>query len=50
MTDYPWLFGLIMIFGGPICAFWGRRFFPWVISGIVAITILMGTIIIFSVL
>ena len=50
MHDYPWLFGIIMIVGGPICAFFGRRFFPWVISGIVAVTLLLGTLIVCSVL
>jgi hypothetical protein len=50
MTDYPWLFGIIMILGGPIVALYGRRFFPWVISGVVALSFLMGALVICSIL
>lgn len=48
--DYPWLFGIIMILGGPIVAMYGRRFFPWVVAGVVAVTILLGALIMSSVL
>lgn len=48
--DYPWLFGIIMILGGPIVALYGRRFFPWVVSGVVAVTVLLGALIVSSVL
>lgn len=41
MHDYPWVFGIIMILGGPIVALYGRRFFPWVIAGIVSISFLL---------
>ena len=30
-----------MILGGPIAALYGRRFFPWVIAGIVSISFLL---------
>lgn len=39
-----------MILGGPIVALYGRRFFPWVIAGIVSITFLMFTLVFCSVL
>lgn len=45
MHKYPWMFGLIMILGGPIVALYGRRFFPWVIAGIVSVTLLLGTLV-----
>jgi hypothetical protein len=50
MIDYPWLFGLIMIIGGPIVALFGRKFFPWVIAGIVSVTFLLGTLVFCSLL
>jgi hypothetical protein len=50
MHDYPWLFGIIMILGGPIVAFYGKRFFPWVIAGIVSITFLLGALVVCSLL
>jgi hypothetical protein len=50
MNDYPWLFGIIMILGGPIVAFYGKRFFPWVVSGIVAVTFLLGALVVCSLL
>lgn len=43
--DYPWVFGLIMIFGGPFVLFYGRRFFPWVTAGVASLFILLGTLI-----
>jgi hypothetical protein len=46
IKDYPWLFGIIMILGGPIIAFYGRRFFPWVIASIVFISTLLITLVI----
>ena len=50
MVDYPWLFGLIMILGGPIVALFGRKFFPWVIFCCVGITFFMATLIFCSLL
>lgn len=50
MNDYPWLFGIILILGGPVVALYGRRFFPWVVAGIVAVTFLLGTLAICDVL
>jgi len=38
LKKYPWTIGLIMIIAGPIIALYGRRFFPWVIGGIVFFT------------
>ena len=45
MHDHPWIFGLIMIIGGPIVALSGQRFFPYVISGIVSFSLLLGILI-----
>lgn len=39
-----------MILGGPIVALYGRRFFPWVIAGIVSVSFLLGTLVFCSVL
>ena len=50
MATYPWLFGIIMILGGPIVALYGRRFFPWVIAGVLAISFLMGSLVFCSIL
>lgn len=50
MTKYPWALGLIMILLGPVVGLFGRRFFPWVISGIVAMTLLLAGLIITSIL
>lgn len=49
MHDYPYIFGIILILGGPIVALYGRRFFPWVIGGIVSICILLGILVFCSV-
>jgi hypothetical protein len=48
--DYPWAFGIIMILGGPIVLLFGRRFFPWVTAGIVAISICLGAFVVCSIL
>lgn len=45
MHDHPWIFGLIMIIGGPIVALSGQRFFPWVMTGIVSISLSLGILI-----
>ena len=50
MHDYPWLFGIIMVVGGPLVAMYGKRFFPWVVAGIVSVTLLMASLVICSVL
>ena len=50
MHDYPWLFGIIMILGGPIVALYGRRFFPYVIAGIVSLSFLLMSLIVCSLL
>lgn len=50
MKKYPWALGIFMIFFGPVVGLFGRRFFPWVISGIVAVTLLMAGLIITSIL
>jgi MFS family permease len=50
MHNYPWLFGIIMILGGPIVALYGRRFFPYVIAGIVSISFLLLSLIVCSLL
>jgi len=50
MHDYPWAIGIIMILGGPIVALYGRRFFPWVIAGIVSLTFLIGTLLFCSII
>ncbi len=42
MQRYPWLFGLIMIVSGPFVAFYGRRYLPKVIAGIVFISSVVG--------
>lgn len=38
-----------MILGGPVIALYGRRFFPWVIAGIVSISFLLGFLVFCSV-
>ncbi len=38
-----------MILGGPIVGLYGRRFFPWVIAGIVSVNLLLGTLVFCSV-
>jgi hypothetical protein len=48
--DYPWAFGLLMVLGGPIVLLFGRRFFPWVTAGIVAVCLFFGTFMIASIL
>jgi hypothetical protein len=47
--NYPWMVGIIMILGGPIVGLYGRRFFPWVIAGIVSVNVLLGTLVFCSV-
>ena len=47
---YPWLFGIILVLGGPIVLLFGRRFFPWVMAGIVAVSGGFGAFMICSVL
>jgi hypothetical protein len=49
MHNYPWLVGILLIVGGPIVALYGRRFFPWVIAGIVSLNVLLGTLVFCSV-
>jgi hypothetical protein len=39
-----------MIVGGPVTSLYGRRFFPWVIAGIVAVTLLLSTLVVCDVL
>lgn len=48
--DYPWAFGILMMLGGPIVLLFGRRFFPWVTAGIVAVCLLFGCFMICSIL
>jgi hypothetical protein len=45
INDYPWVIGIVLIVGGPIVALFGRRFFPWVTAGIVAVTTLMAALV-----
>lgn len=34
VEDHPWILGVLMLLGGPIVALFGKRWFPWVTSGI----------------
>ena len=38
MRFSPWFFGLIMIVGGPFVALFGKRYFSWIIAGIVIVS------------
>lgn len=39
-----------MLVGGPVTSLYGRRFFPWVIAGIVSVTLLLSTLVVCDVL
>ena len=41
INEYPWVLGLLMILGGPVVALFGRRWFPWVTAGVVAVSALL---------
>ena len=49
MHDYPYVFGIILILFGPVVALYGRRFFPWVVGGIVSLCALLGILVFSSV-
>lgn len=43
--DYPWIFGVIMILGGPFVLLFGRKFFPWVTAGVVSLFSLLAVLV-----
>lgn len=49
IEDYPWVLGTIFILCGPIIGMLGKRWFPWVISSLVAVMGLCGLLIVFTV-
>jgi Domain of unknown function (DUF4203) len=49
MHDYPYVFGVLLICLGPVVALYGRRFFPWVICGIISSTLFLGVLVFSSV-
>ena len=45
IQDDPWVFGVIMILGGPFVLLFGRKFFPWVTAGVVSLFLLLGSLV-----